>query len=243
MGGLAPADQFQTKDSLFFGHYLSDIASVKGDAEISANRLQGFLGAIVPSCFLISCNEDAQREILLSQPLFPGLVKMLSEENHGERHRILVVKAAPAIELPVFFLWLKKLIRCIHHVDVAHEQDGGKIRSGKSRNGGNPVAFDAPAARADILQKALDEVGAPFYFVRSGEHGLEANQVFGEIKDILHERSCESAGSLSKELVTSNKSLSQSKDLWQGLLKMRDKGTEAQSRKNALLFPLSLSFS
>src|SRR4030042_1613734 len=139
MGCLASADQFQTKGSLLFGHYLSYIASVNGDAEIRANGLQGFLGALVSSCFLIPCNENAQGEILLRPPLFPGLVKMLSEENHGERHRILVVKAAPAIEFPVFFRGLKKLIRRIHHVDVAHEQDGGKIRSGKSRNGGATV--------------------------------------------------------------------------------------------------------
>ena len=151
MGCLASADQFQTKDSLFFGHDLAHIAPVEGDAEIRANRLESFLGALVSSGLFIPCNEDAQREILLRPPLFPGLVKMLSEENHGKGHSILVVKAASSIELPVFFLRLKKLIRRIHHINVAHEQDRGKIRSGKSSNGGNPVAFDAPAARADIL--------------------------------------------------------------------------------------------
>src|SRR4030042_518711 len=145
MGCLASADQFQTKGSLLFGHYLSYIASVNGDAEIRANGLQGFLGALVSSCFLIPCNENAQGEILLRPPLFPGLVKMLSEENHGERHRILVVKAAPAIELPVFFRRFEKLVRRIHHIDVAHEPDRRRIGSWKRSNGGNPLAFHAPA--------------------------------------------------------------------------------------------------
>jgi hypothetical protein len=65
-------------------------------------------------------------------------------------------------------------------------------------------------------QSALTHVSAPFEFITAGEDGVEANQILCGVKDLLHEKSCESGALVKRGHHLQQLPLSQSTLPWQG---------------------------
>ena len=66
MGRLSTAYQPKFHQPLFLDHDFVNGAAVQGDAKIGFYQWKDFFGAVGPTDFLVGCDQNAERQVLLT---------------------------------------------------------------------------------------------------------------------------------------------------------------------------------
>ena len=162
------------------------MAAVQGDGKIRLELGQRRLGAVVAADLLVAGDQQAAGQVGLGLAAGLEFFHQFHDERQGQGGGIFVIDAAAAEELAVFDARLEQRIGRIHDVDVGHEQHRRAPVRPQHQQGRSPVLFDAAVGNAVPRQEALHEAHAGLDFLRAGVHGLETDEVLGELDDVGH---------------------------------------------------------
>ena len=165
---------------------LSRPPPVEGDAEPGVQLPERLAGAVSSAHLLVACDEDAERQVLLSEAFGPEAGEVGLCEDQTDRNGVFVVQGSAAVDGAFPFPGLEEFVRPVHHVYVAHEQHRRIPLFGKHRDGRHPVVVHPPAVQAGIAQPVFDEVRTPDDFFLPRVHGFEPHEVLDEGGQFFH---------------------------------------------------------